>query len=163
MSMIGYFLLTETDSLEALLKEPTTIYEFLESSMEEGGGDFVDIDKGWHLLHYLLTGTAWEGETPLNFVVTGGKDIGEEDVGYGPARAFTDNEVRAIADALDRIDREQLLKRFNGQEMNELEIYPPIDWKEVELSEALLGEFDTVKELVDRGRTLGKGMIVWCA
>jgi hypothetical protein len=30
--------------------------------LSEGEGDVVDLDKTWHGIHYLLTGTAWEGD-----------------------------------------------------------------------------------------------------
>jgi hypothetical protein len=131
MSMIGYFLLASDEVLRALLAEPVAIHDFLHSSLEEESYDLLNIEKSWHILHYLLTGTAWGGEPPLNFIVAGGETVGEEDIGYGPARAFTSAEVRAIADALDRIDRRRLLDRFDGKEMDELGIYPPINWQDV--------------------------------
>src|SRR6187401_1556372 len=34
--------------------------------LEEGEGQSTDLDKAWHGIHYLLTGTAWEGPAPLN-------------------------------------------------------------------------------------------------
>lgn len=42
------------------------------------------MDKAWHGIHYLLTGTAWEGDPPLNFLVTGGREVGTEEIGIGP-------------------------------------------------------------------------------
>jgi len=59
-----------------------------------------------HGIHFLLTGTAWEGDFPLAFIVRGGREVG--DVGYGPARIFTSDEVQAIANALRPITREVL-------------------------------------------------------
>src|SRR5579872_4450187 len=32
-------------------------------------GKAIDIDKAWHGIHYLLTGTAWAGSAPLSFIV----------------------------------------------------------------------------------------------
>src|SRR5687767_12235877 len=79
----------------------------------QGEGERTDLDKAWHGLHYLLTRTAWEGDAPLNFLVAGGREVGDIDVGYGPARVLSAAEVRAAADALARLTDEELRSRFN--------------------------------------------------
>jgi hypothetical protein len=89
-------------------------------------GEVLDLDKAWHGIHYLLTGTAWEGDPPLNFLVTGGREVGIEEVGIGPARTLTSAETRDVADALARITDEELRARFAPSEMMRLEIYPEI-------------------------------------
>src|SRR5271163_2074263 len=55
---------------------------------EEG----LTLEKSWHCLHYLLTGTAWETGTVLGKTILGGTEIGP-DMGYGPARYLVPNEV----------------------------------------------------------------------
>ncbi len=86
----------------------------------------TDLDKSWHGIHYLLTGTAWEGEAPLNFLVQGGVPIGDVDVGYGPARAIMSDDVQRIHAALSAISEGDLRARFNPGEMVRLDIYPAI-------------------------------------
>lgn len=86
----------------------------------------TDLDKAWHGIHYLLTQTAWEGEEPLNLLISGGMLVGEIDIGYGPARAFTAAEVKAIRQALRPIDDAFLRARFHPEEMMRLGIYPEI-------------------------------------
>lgn len=92
----------------------------------DGEGDLGNLDKAWHGIHYLLTGAAWEGEPPLNFLLAGGSEVGEEEVGYGPARTFTAAETREVAAALARVSDEELRARFAPAEMMRLEIYPEI-------------------------------------
>ncbi len=94
--------------------------------LEKGEGELGNLDKAWHGIHYLLTGTAWEGDPPLNFLVTGGREVGDEEVGYGPARTFMPGEAREIASALAGLSDEQLRARFKPEEMMRLEIYPEI-------------------------------------
>jgi hypothetical protein len=89
-------------------------------------GEVVDLDKAWHGIHYLLTGTAWAGDPPLNFLVTGGHELGTEEVGIGPARTLTSAETREVARALAQITDEELRARFAPREMMRLEIYPEI-------------------------------------
>jgi hypothetical protein len=94
--------------------------------LADGEGDLGDLDKSWHGIHYLLTGTADEGGAPLDFLVAGGVDVGDEDVGYGPPRAFTSEETRAIAAALAAISDDELRSRFAPEAMMKAEIYPEI-------------------------------------
>jgi hypothetical protein len=95
-------------------------------TLEEGQGLSTDLDKSWHGIHYLLTGTAWEGLPPLNFLVAGGREVGTLDVGYGPARVFTAAETRAVRDALSKLGDDDLRARFNAADMMKREIYPGI-------------------------------------
>ncbi|MGZ4961322.1 MAG: YfbM family protein [Limisphaerales bacterium] len=86
--------------------------------------DVLDLDKAWHGLHFLFTGSDWEGEFPEGFLVSCGEPIGDEDVGYGPARSFTPEEVAQIATFLDCVDEATLRQRLDPHRMMELEIYP---------------------------------------
>ncbi|MCB1634247.1 MAG: YfbM family protein [Xanthomonadales bacterium] len=85
-----------------------------------------DLDKAWHGIHFLLTGTSWSGERPFNFLVLGGAQIGSIDVGYGPARAFTPAEVQELSEVLRSIDEKELRSRFDPAKMMKLNIYPEI-------------------------------------
>jgi len=112
-----------------LLADPSSIHDFLDDDDEDEddeGYPVTDLDKAWHGLHYLFTGTAWEGDPPLNFLVTGGQQVGEEDVGYGPARAFMSDEVKRIHAAVHALSPEGLRARFNPSKMKKLEISPDI-------------------------------------
>lgn len=123
----------------------------------------IDLDKSWHGIHYLLTGTAWEGEPPLNFLLLGGEEVGGIDVGYGTARAFRSDEVRAINEALRPIDADALRSRFDPAEMVELDIYPNI-WDRASEEDDLFGYcaeyFDDLKNFASRTGDSGCGMVV---
>ena len=86
----------------------------------------TDLDKAWHGIHYLLTGTADEGDMPLSFLMSGGRIVGDIEVGYGPARVFTSAETQAIADALAPLSEDELRARFDPDDMMSREIYPEI-------------------------------------
>jgi Domain of unknown function (DUF1877) len=126
--------------------------------------DELDVDKAWHGLHFLFTGEAWSGEPPLGFIVAGGAEVGDEDVGYGPARAFTSAELREISAALERITRDELARRFDPARMMELGIYPEIwdrDPADDDTLEYLLEYFDLLKDFVSRGAGSGRAMLVF--
>lgn len=82
----------------------------------------VDLDKSWHGIHFLLTGSDDEGEEPLSLAIMGGKELG----GDG-ARLLSCEEVQAVAAALPM--EEVLRARFDPRRMDDLEIYPKI-WDE---------------------------------
>jgi len=94
--------------------------------LTDGEGDLGDLDKSWHGIHYLLTGTADESGTPLEFLVAGGTFVGDEDIGYGPPRVFTSAETRAIAGLLATVSDDELRSRFAPDAMMRAEIYPEI-------------------------------------
>src|SRR5688572_1450142 len=122
MSMVGCFLLVPEMEVQSVLSEPSSVSDIVEAAYQEHGDDLVDVGKAWHCLHYLLTGTAWEGEPPLNFIAIGGIEVGDVDVGYGPARAFRNRELRIISEALEQISADDLRRRFDGHRMDALEI-----------------------------------------
>ncbi|MBI5302699.1 MAG: YfbM family protein [Chloroflexi bacterium] len=123
----------------------------------------IDIDKAWHGLHYMLTKSAWEGEAPLNFLVKGGGEVGDIDVGYGPARVFTSDDVHKINAALKPIDGEFLKSRFDPIEMTKLEIYPDI-WERNPEEDDTFGYceeyFGVLKSFVEQAAERNLGLVI---
>jgi hypothetical protein len=116
-----------------------------EFELTEGEGEETDLDKAWAGIHFLLTGSAWEGDAPLNFLTLGGTPVGDIDVGYGPARVIRASEVRVIAEALHLIDESELKARFDPDAMTKADVYPGI-W-ENEGEESLVYCLEYYKEL----------------
>ena len=173
MSMIGCFRRVSKRSYDRLLAAPESICEFLEKDGDpqapeaEAFAD-LDIDKAWHGIHFLLTGSAWEGEAPLNFLVGGGQEIGEVDVGYGPARGFTSAEVGAIARALREVPPAVLRARYDHSQLNRHEIYPfaPDQWRAADDKEdsptSFLGDhYERLREFIAQAAQAGEALLVW--
>ncbi len=89
-------------------------------------GVLVNLDKAWHGLHYLLTGTTWDGEPPLNFLLAAGHELDGEGLPDTPPRTFTAVESRAVAADLEQVSDKELRDRFNPKVMMALAIYPEI-------------------------------------
>jgi Domain of unknown function (DUF1877) len=168
MSLIGHVYLLAPEKLTALLEHPTSVFEVIDGAYNAPGQGFVDLDKAWNCLHYLLTGTPRGGEGPLSFLLMGGAKVGEEDLGgMGPARVFSAAELAVIADALAPITREQLLLRFDLKRLAALDVYPG-RWSEVNLRSDYdlgyyFGPFEELKRVLERGKSEGLGMILWIA
>lgn len=122
MSMIGNFLRISPDTLETLIADPNGVEALLYPESDEAPDGNLDIDKAWHGIHFILTGTAWEGDGPLAMAVMGGTEIGE-DVGYGPATYLTPDEVSDVAAALEPLTPEAFRARFDPTAMAAASIY----------------------------------------
>jgi hypothetical protein len=88
-------------------------------------GPELSLDKAWHGVHYLLTGLVEPDTTPLSQVIMGGTEIGDDDLGYGPARYFAPTDVVTAATELGATTLEaQMQSRFDPARMTTLGIYP---------------------------------------
>jgi hypothetical protein len=121
----------------------------------------TDLDKAWHGIHFLLTATDWEGDEPLCYLVRGGKEVGDIDVGYGPARALESAQVKRFSDALAQVSEANLRARFDADKLTSLSVYPTI-WNEGdEALEYLLEYFRELKSFVDETAQKRMGLVVW--
>jgi hypothetical protein len=99
--------------------------------------DVLDLQKSFHTLHYLLTGSALPVDSPLGRAILGGQELGP-DLGYGPARLLTPDQVREIAESLTHVGKEDLARRFDLSAMMTAEIYACRDSGELELAQEYL-------------------------
>jgi hypothetical protein len=166
MSMNGQLKLATDAQIDELLAQPETVRAFLFGEPEtfEDRSD-LDLDKAWDGLHFLLTGADDEARPPLDFLVTGGEEIGDEEVGYGPARAYRSSQVREIAAALAPLSPDVLIERFDPAGMAAHGIYPEIIWEREEehddQREWLRDSYAALRDLVLGAARDGLGLIVY--
>jgi hypothetical protein len=148
----------DTVALE-VLSQPRRIRELLESL--DHAGKALSLEKSWHGLHFTLTGTAWEGNPPLDFIAAGGETVGNEDVGYGPARVLRADKVHKLDAALSAISPDVFDRKFDVSALNEAEIYPQI-WDEPreDLLEEYGGYFDELRKLVQKAAQNDQALII---
>lgn len=163
--MIGNLRKAEDTELARLLAHPDEIRPFLfgEPDHYDNRPD-IHLDKAWHGIHFVLTGSAWGGEPPLNFLVLGGSEVGDVDVGYGPARAFTSVEVRQIHEALARIPPEEFVRRINLSALADAGTYPDVWDRQSEANfnvEYLGSYYATLRSYVETLARDGFGMLVY--
>ncbi|MEY2934020.1 MAG: hypothetical protein RL033_4769 [Pseudomonadota bacterium] len=164
MSMILTVRRLGDPDLLRLREHPELVADYLGEDPPDGFGPFadIDVDKAWHAIHFLLTHTAWEGAPPLNFVVTGGTEVGDA-LGYGPARGFTSAEVRLVADALEALTPDVLLQRFDPAALTAAEIYPQT-WdrppEEDDTRGYVADYFDQLRSFVIDAAAAGEAMLI---
>ena len=143
---------------------PITITEVDPESAAEWSPDSdrsIDIEKAWHGLHFLLTGTADEGEEPACYLLRGGEDLDDE----GVARALRPGQVRRFSQYLSTLNADDLARRYDPARMTTLEIYPDAIWRrkadpEDSPLEWLIATFEEVRQFVDKAAAAGDCVII---
>ncbi len=145
--------------LREVLTDPSRIRQLIHSL--DQSGDSVSLEKSWHGLHFVLTGTTWGGDPPLNFIATGGEPVGSEDVGYGPARILLPEQVAELDSALANFSDHEFARRFDLEALSNEAIYPEI-WDEPR--EDLLDEYQdylaAAKALIAEANRHGQAIII---
>lgn len=125
--------------------------------------DRMELDKMWHGLHFLFTGTAEEGPEPACFLLSGGEEIGNEDV--GPARVLSPDQVSQFAAFLVELSHDELARRYDPARMATLEIYPDVIWTRPAAPgesafDSLFEAFEELRDFVTATSTRGYYLIV---
>jgi hypothetical protein len=155
MGMTASLYAVSEQQIEALRSDPAQAF-----ALPSAGGGAVHLDKAWHGIHYLLTGTAWEGDEPLNFLLHGGDPLGDEEGDELVPRVFDAAETRRLDAALSTLDTDQLRQRYDPRAMQALDIYPDI-WNEKEALPFCLERFGALKDFVSEIARDGRGMVIF--
>jgi|GEM_PF-1949981 len=139
-------------------------------SMQAGSQDaraqmnHLDLDMAWQGIQFLLTDTPNEGNPPHCYLLKGGAQIDEIDLGHGPVRALRPHEVKEYSKALSILTQETLGKNFNPDKMMEIDIYPRI-WKKDPRSqdpfEYLYEHFEKLRIFMTAAADKGQAVIIY--
>ena len=121
-----------------------------------------DLEGTWHGLHFLFTGTAWEGDAPSCYLIQGGEAIGDADeMGYSVLQALGPVQTRQFAEFLGSLSRETLASRFDPQRMTALKIDGGV-WDVADSRlEHVLSSYEDLRSFVDRTVDAKSGLIVY--
>jgi hypothetical protein len=125
---------------------------------EERKNKVLLLEKSWHALHFLLTEKIEGGNPPLANAILGGTNIGE-DLGYGPARYLTPDEVKDVSKALLKISSEKLKTKFNVKKLQSNEIYPAV-WEKNSI-EWLLDFYEKMVSYYQEAAKNNQAMLLW--
>lgn len=124
MGMVGCFAAVTPSKLQLIKSDPESVNGYL--NPDDGDPPFyVEVDKAWHAIHFMLCGNADPGEDPQSQAILGGTEIGE-DWGYGPPRYLLPHEVKEVASYLEPLTPELFAKRYDPTAMDTEGIYPEI-------------------------------------
>lgn len=153
MGMIGNLLRVNQEELTSYVKDSSLFEDRIYQDYDENNIDaaLVDIDKSWEAIAFLF-GNGGDDylERPLAKAIFGSHTLDEsQDIGYGPARFVTTEQVKEINELLSQLSNEELRKRFSTQKLDEEEIYPSF-WSEAdeeEIWEYLSDNINTIREI----------------
>jgi hypothetical protein len=111
-----------SEELDRLSRDPSQVAPLLLHRRPE---IHLAMEKEWHGIQFLLTGEPWPVSNPLGMVIFGANEIGE-DLGYGPARTLTVEQVKEVATKLFETSTEILRSRYDVRAMTEEKIYPEV-------------------------------------
>lgn len=153
----------------------------------EADSRHVALDKSWHAPPFLLTGKGGGGNMPAGFLLSGGTVIedcrtaktgsaaawqrmiasgatlDELHTKLGPARAFTNVEVRSIHSHLATLSWPEVSLRYQPEAMMKLGLYPQFwteDLHEIGLLLYLRQHFTRLQQFVDTAAASNSGMLV---
>jgi hypothetical protein len=177
MSITASYRRLSPQEFERLRADPTAAASYFGDDLEDeddaawyawldardADGRYLDIQKGWHALNFLLTGNATMDRAcappPLGNVVLGGNDTDWEAT-YGMVRSLAPAEVQAVAAALEQVDEEELRRRFDPASYEAEDIYPAgVPWGEDDLA-PLLKVFGQVRAFFSEAAKAGEVVLL---
>ena len=78
-----------------------------------------ELNKTWHILHYLLTGLTEGGDLPASFIMSGGREIGRDN-GYGSPRLLNPEQTQEIATYLKSLSFDEFYGRYQRDRRPEI-------------------------------------------
>jgi hypothetical protein len=158
--MIGNVRAASDADIARLLANPAEITRYLYGAGADNC-DRVVLDRAWHAIHFVLTGSRLDGDEPLNFLASEGTPVGEVDVGYGPARVLNSQQVRQVASALILIDPDEVARRVDVQRFTAEEIYPGEWGRNGHDAQFVASKYRQLREFVMRAAQDSKGLILY--
>jgi Domain of unknown function (DUF1877) len=158
--MIGNLRPASDGEIERLLASPPEITRFLYGA-EAAARERVVLNKAWHAIHFVLTGSRLGGDEPLNFLISEGTPVGEIDVGYGPARVLSSQQVREIAGALAQIEPDEVGRRVDLKKFDQELIYPGTWQRDGLDADYVVSNYRDMRELIARLAEQGLGMVLY--
>ena len=113
-------------------------------------GDETDLDKSWHILHYLLTGETGRADGPLGLIGDDLHPLADIDLGLGKPNVISCAAVKAFAQAAQAMSDDDLLARFKPDEMptNDLYLGDVIARGDHDMREYALENFHVLRDFV---------------
>jgi Domain of unknown function (DUF1877) len=123
----------------------------------------TDLDKSWHIIHYLLTGTVDKSPDPLGLIADDTDPIADIDLGLGKPNVISAEAVKAFSEAAAALSEEAFLSRCDLQTMPVSKIYfcKEFGGDSEDLGEYALENFRNLREFADTAANNGEAIVTW--
>ncbi|MBR7793920.1 YfbM family protein [Undibacterium sp. FT147W] len=128
MGMTCFYLTLTQEKLDDLKQHPGKVrHVIFAKNGSSDDAELFDLEQAWHGIQYLLNGATFGGDEPLGWAVFGDQEI-SHDLGKGPARCLTAQQVAAVSAALQELPASTLAQRFDAAKMEKAQVYPEGMW-----------------------------------
>ena len=157
MGMTGALKQVWPKTEERIIEDPA----FLADLLFAEDGDYLNLDKSWDGLHYLLSMAGEKHDSSLTEAVLGGTPLAK-DPNFVVIFVKSPSRVARIADSISALSSEELYQYFQVEEMNERSLYPHIDWQEEDF-QYLYRYFTSVVDYYQEAAERNKAMVfcIW--
>lgn len=118
--------------------------------------EFIDLDKTWHGLHFLLSGSAAATPGAEGFMLNG-EPVG--DASDAEVYLHSAERVVAFSQVLARTAPKDLLGRYDAARMKASDIYPDLAWDQQDF-DYLLEYYKVLRDFVQRHASAGHELVV---
>jgi hypothetical protein len=161
-SFIGQLL--KYNPISGLLKKNSDVVTSASMLPSDEENDCCNLETAWHAIHYMLTKSVYDGDFPMNFLLSGGDEVGSIDVGFGPARVMRSSQVKEIHTYLSSLPTEVFMTSYNADNLTKDKIYPEIWYRfyaEDENRAYVSEKFEIMKEMVEKVVQHHNGLLLW--
>ena len=157
MGLIANYQYIDDANLDVLLRlanldDEEEVFETIEDLNEEAE-IFLDTDKMWDVMHFVLTGVSSDDaikNNPLSEAILGVSPIEdvEEYISYTEK-----SRIKDIVVALENFDIDQAMENFSMEECKKANLYPDIwDFEEEadEIEEEIMDYFQNIKDFYNK-------------
>ena len=158
MGMVWVARLADDAQVAKIMADPDSAYDFVNPEEDFDDLAIVDLDKDWHGVHHLLTGSAEPIDNPLSLIVGDFEEVGEDN-GYGPAWFVPSDRLRAFHEALSAVDGAELSNRYDPDAMVRDQVYLGETYQDEgeHALEFLLERIDELRKFAAHGAATGMG------
>ena len=126
--LIGQFLYEDPDTYEQPETLGSRIGKFFGGAAASPDITFapreeIDLDKAWHVLHFLLTGSNTDEPHPLNLIGHDWPPLANVNNGLGPPMAVSSAALREFHAAFDRVSDDEIMQRWDADQIREADLY----------------------------------------
>jgi DNA primase large subunit len=147
--MLGLLIRVSEDELKRFQKNSTLFDEKLTDKYYKQEW-YLDLNKAWEGIHYLLTGESFMestgkptilGRAFFSFQIL---DKGKA-LGFDSPHFLNAKQVKETSDELQNLTEEEVRRRLNPKEMMEKEIFPEV-WEDPEAIDYIVDTFEELRE-----------------
>lgn len=164
--MICNYLGVSKSELDRYKRDSSALEKRILDKYTQEDKNLIDIEKAWNGIFYLLTGeplsSIEDALPPLRWILDAPQQIDpNQNLGYGPAYYTTISQTKDVALALAQVTDEDFEKRFDGNKMSELDIYPDIWAEGAEALDYLKVYFKNLKSFYQKTAEKEQAMIIF--